>query len=360
MRFGKTVARGLLAGALLLVPLAAWSAPAAAIGVASTAAATTSSTLAPWHGGIDLYRSGTFTTQHTWLWCAAADIQIARNIVLGQKDHSYAGQQRYFDWMRAHNRYRLPLSAGVDAQGWTAGFQHFVDARYRLVASSSFDAALRSAVTNLRRANLPVGITVDHGNHAWLLTGFTATADPAATSNFTVTSVRVIGPLYGLQSKNGYDMPPDTRLTPAQLRRFFTPWYYAPTRMVWDGALISIQPVRVQTTAAATPSPVPTAEPTPGPTSSPSPTAPPGPTASPSVEAASGTGQSAQPAAQPTSSPEEAGVAPTLSATQNSIDAPSSAPGSSAASGLAMVAFIVLLVAAGGIGGVGLLIARRR
>ena len=34
------------------------------------------------------------------------------------------------------------------------------------------------------------------------------------TASFTVTSVRVVGPLYGLQSRNGYDMPPDTRLTP--------------------------------------------------------------------------------------------------------------------------------------------------
>ena len=226
MRFAKAVARGLVAGALLLMPLAGWSAaPAAAAGARSAAAAAASSSLPPWHGGVDLYRAGTFTTQQTWLWCTAADIQITRNIVLDQHDHSYAGQQRYFDWMRAHNRYRLPLSAGVDAQGWAAGFQHFVDARYRLVASTSFDAALRSAVTSLRRTDLPVGITVDHGNHAWLLTGFTATADPAVTTSFTVTSVRVVGPLYGLQSRNGYDMPPDTRLTPAQLRRFFTPWY---------------------------------------------------------------------------------------------------------------------------------------
>ena len=256
MRLGNTLARGLLAGALLAsAPVLAAPAAGAAIadGTASPVVAPAASALAPWHGGIDLYRTGTFTTQRTWLWCTAADIQTTRNIVLGQHDHSYAGQARYFDWMRAHNRYRLPLSAGVDAQGWTAGFQHFVDARYRLDASSSFDAALRSSVANLRRTSLPVGIAVDHGNHAWLLTGFTATADPAVTSSFTVTSVRVVGPLYGLQSKNGYDMAPDTRLTPAQLRRFFTPWRYTPTRMVWDGRYVSVQPVAAGLAPAATP-----------------------------------------------------------------------------------------------------------
>jgi hypothetical protein len=95
-----------------------------------------------WTGGVNLYRSGTFTTQKSWLWCTAAGVQIVRNIVDRKTDHSATRQRRYFDWMRAHNRYDLPLSAGVDAAGWTAGLRHFVDDRYRLVSSRSFDSAL--------------------------------------------------------------------------------------------------------------------------------------------------------------------------------------------------------------------------
>lgn len=199
--------------------------------------------LPTWGGGIDLYRDGTFTTQKSWLWCTAAGVQIVRNIVDGEDDHTAAGQRRYFSWMRERNRYTLPLSAGVDPQGWTAGLRRFVDDRYRLVASTTFDFALRSAVKRLRLTNLPVALAVSHGNHGWLLTGFTATADPSTTASFKVTSVRIVGPLYGLQSRNGYDMPPDTRLTPTQLRRYFTPWTYAPKRMIWDDRYVSIQPV---------------------------------------------------------------------------------------------------------------------
>jgi hypothetical protein len=203
--------------------------------------------LPAWNGGIDLYRDGTFTTQKSWLWCTAAGVQIVRNIVDRQEDHSVSAQRRYFNWMRDRNRYTLPLSAGVDPQGWTAGLRHFVDARYRLVASTTFDNALRSAVKRLRLTSLPVAITVSHGNHGWILTGFTATADPSTTASFKVTSVRVVGPLYGLQSRNGYDMPPDTKLTPTQLKRYFTPWKYAPRRMIWDGRYVSIQPVPATT-----------------------------------------------------------------------------------------------------------------
>ena len=222
-----------------------------------------------WTGGIDLYRGGVFTTQRTWLWCTAADVQIIRNIARHQADHSRSGQQRYFDYMRAHDRYAIPVSDGVDPAGWTAGLRHYVDGRYRLVASTSFDSALRSAVTNLRRTNLPVAITVSHGNHAWILTGFTATADPAVTTHFTVTSVRVTGPLWGLQSRTyGYDMRPDTRLTVAQLKTFFTPWHYARVKMAWEGRWVSVQPIAAAV-AAPKPTRTPTAKPTPAPTARP-------------------------------------------------------------------------------------------
>lgn len=221
---------------------------------------TEAANLPAWTGGVNLYRDGTFTTQKSWLWCTAAGVQIVRNIVDRKTDHTAAGQRRYFDWMRKRNRYDLPLSAGVDPAGWTAGLRQFVDDRYRLVSSRTFDSALRSAVTRLRLTNLPVALTVSRGNHGWILTGFRATADPAKTASFTVTSVRVTGPLYGLQSKNGYDMPPDTKLTPAQLKRYFTPWKYAPRAMIWDDRYVSIQPVPVKATApAATKAPSPVA-----------------------------------------------------------------------------------------------------
>jgi hypothetical protein len=167
-----------------------------------------------------------------------------RNIARRQTDHSRAGQQRYFTYMRAHNRYTIPVKDGVDPAGWTAGLRRYVDDRYRLVASTSFGSALKSAVRALRRTNLPVAIAVAHGNHAWILVGFTATADPAKTSSFTVTSVRVVGPLWGLQSRTyGYDMRPNKKLTRSQFASFFTPWHYARVRMAWEHRWVSIQPI---------------------------------------------------------------------------------------------------------------------
>jgi hypothetical protein len=202
-------------------------------------------TLSRWTGGVNLYRPGVFSTQRTWTWCVAAGVQISRNIVRDRTDHSTTSQRRYFRYMRAHGRYPIPAADGVDPTGWAAGLRRWVDPRYRVVATGSFRKALRSAVTSLRKTNLPVGIAVARGAHAWVLTGFTATADPARTRRFEITSVRVTGPLWGRQNRAfGYDMKPDTRLSRGQLKRFFTPWHYPRIRMVWEGRWIAIQPVR--------------------------------------------------------------------------------------------------------------------
>lgn len=209
----------------------------------------------PWDGSVNLYRDGVFTTQKTWTWCTAAGVQIMRNIVRGQEDHSRAGQERYFEYMRRHNRYALPLSAGVDPQGWTAGLRRFVDDRYRLQSHATFGQALRLAVIRIRKTELPVALTVANGGHGWILHGFTATADPLVDPDFTITSVRVTGPLWGRQNSSfGYDMRPNKKLTVSELRRFFTKWWYAPKRMIWDGRYVSIQPVtpRATTTSSTT------------------------------------------------------------------------------------------------------------
>jgi hypothetical protein len=199
--------------------------------------------LPAWTGGINLYRTGVFSTQDTWRWCTAADVQIMRNIVDHRQDHTRANQQAYYTYMRAHNQYPLPPRDGVDPAGWAAGLRRWVDSRYRVVATSTFGAALRSAVTNLRKTNRPVGLLVAHGDHAWVLTGFSATADPAVTSRFSIRYVWVTGPLWGLQNRTyGYDMRPNTRLTPSQLHDFLTRWHYAGIRMWFEGDYVTIQP----------------------------------------------------------------------------------------------------------------------
>jgi hypothetical protein len=197
----------------------------------------------------DVYRPGVYSEQATWTWCTAASVQIMRNILLAETDHSSAHQQQFFDDMRASNRYQLAGHRGVDPEGFLAGLRHFVSPAYALVVSPTFDAAVRSAVTQLRLTGKPVALIVAAGRHAWVLTGFTATADPARTTDFQVASVRIVGPLYGRQSINGYDSPPDTSISYAALRRFLLPYRFPFAATPWTSRYLTFQAIR--TTAAA-------------------------------------------------------------------------------------------------------------
>ena len=74
------------------------------------------------------------------------------------------------------------------------------------------------------------------------MNGFSATADPAVTGSFTVTAVDVTGPLYPrAMNSSGYDLPPDTQLTPAQLGKYFLP-YHDTVVKTWNGGYVVIMP----------------------------------------------------------------------------------------------------------------------
>ena len=82
---------------LIAVLIGAWvtAVPTASGAVLSLESpGTVPTTLSDWNGGVNLYRNGVFTTQKSWLWCTAAGIQIVRNIVRNQEDHSTTTQRR--------------------------------------------------------------------------------------------------------------------------------------------------------------------------------------------------------------------------------------------------------------------------
>lgn len=198
-----------------------------------------------WTGTVDLYRKGVFSSQATIRWCVAASIQMMLNIIRDQQDHTYDNQLRYIQYARLHDGYPPGSAAkGTDAQGWVVALNHFGGSTsYHWVASQRFKWALRSAVRQLRRTGKPVGLVVAHSTHAWVMTGFDATADPATTSAFRVEHVYVMGPLYPRQPHNGYDPPPDKRLSVTQLRNFLNRYYDTRRpKNPWQGSFVTIQP----------------------------------------------------------------------------------------------------------------------
>ena len=202
----------------------------------------TVSVLAAWSGGVQLYQGGVFSMQATMRWCVAASSQMIRNIATGGRDHSAASQQRYFIYGRAHNGYRTPESDGIDPAGWQAILRTYVDPGYHIVATTSYADTLRAAARAIRLTGRPVGVFVGFGAHVWVMSGFTATADPATSTSFQVTSVNVEGPLWGRQSRGGFDQAPNVRLSFDRFRSFLTPYRDPFEPLGWRNRYVVIAP----------------------------------------------------------------------------------------------------------------------
>jgi hypothetical protein len=201
--------------------------------------------LPPWTGAYNLYRSGVFSTQRRASWCVAASIQMMKNVVLGESDHSYANQETYMRSARSLDRYTAGDGAtGSDPAGWAAALRvHGAGTNYRVVEKRTFRSAVRAAARALRLTGKPVGLLVGHGSHAWVMTGFRATADPAVSSGFEVTHVYVMGSLYPRPAHYGFDPPPNKRITFERLKEHFLTRYrdrLGPSP--WDGSYVVILP----------------------------------------------------------------------------------------------------------------------
>ncbi len=64
------------------------------------------------------------------------------------------------------------------------------------MGSTHLQEALDVAARAIRDTGRPVGLLVWRGRHAWVMAGFTATADPRLTDDFKVLEVIVLDPLY--------------------------------------------------------------------------------------------------------------------------------------------------------------------
>ena len=113
---------------------------------------------------------------------------------------------------------------GASVRGWSAGLNQLGAGPYRLVGTTTLDEALRLAAASIRQTNRPVGLLVWRGRHAWVMSGFEATADPLRTSDYTVTAAIVMDPLYPYGSAVWGPSPkPREALTPTALGRQFVP-----------------------------------------------------------------------------------------------------------------------------------------
>jgi hypothetical protein len=175
---------------------------------------------------IDLASKGDFVAQKNLVQCVGASMQMMLNIIGPKDDRSAKTQVRLQQLARElSGPTREGFSRnGASVRGWMGGLNVLSAGPYRLVGTTTLEEALRLSAKSIRQTGKPVGLLVWRGRHAWVMSGFHATADPRVTDDFRVTAAVVLDPLYPYGSKTwGASPKPREALSPDLLGRQFVP-----------------------------------------------------------------------------------------------------------------------------------------
>jgi hypothetical protein len=182
---------------------------------------------APGPFSMNLYRPGDFSHQATKDWCVAGSTQTMMNIMSrGRNDRSTASQARlYRDGRRFSPDKRKLGPIGVDLLGWAALLDRGGYGPYVVDGAGTRRAAIRKAARALRITGRPVGLVTWRGAHSWVMSGFSATADPAWQDDYEVTAVHIQDAWYPWVSTIwGASRPPDSLVPVAALAEDYLPY----------------------------------------------------------------------------------------------------------------------------------------
>lgn len=197
---------------------------------------------AGWSGRYSVYDAGSFSPQVNRYSCVGASVQMMLNMIFDESDQSARRQKRYWRYAQEHSKF-VVTDNGADPHGWARALRNWGAGDYTVSKAYTIGASLRVAARRMRATAKPVGLLVWHGGHSWVMTGFEATADPARTSEYRVTAVQAMGPLWPSGTINGrtYDPGPKTWLGLRALKRKFTQ-YQMPGHGPLNGRWITVVP----------------------------------------------------------------------------------------------------------------------
>jgi hypothetical protein len=173
---------------------------------------------------VNLYRQGDFVRQTNLVQCVGTSMQIMINMLAPANDRSASTQLRLQTVARSYSDLLSPRIGrkGASVWGWAAGLNQLGYGPYRVAGFTTIDEALHAAAHAIRFTGRPVGLLMWRGRHAWVMSGFRATADPRRTQAFRVTDVYVLDPLYPSTNPTWGPSPaPSARLTVARLGQDF-------------------------------------------------------------------------------------------------------------------------------------------
>jgi hypothetical protein len=148
-------------------------------------------------------------------------------------------------WRRLHGEERWRKGYhGLGLTDWAELLNVRGYGPYRIARADTRQEAMRKAARAIRLTGKPAGLVVWRGAHAWVMSGFKATADPAYTDDFRVQKVFIQDPWYPAVSTIwGASRPPNAAVPVAALAEDFLRYDRPGRRHPWrDGRFVLILP----------------------------------------------------------------------------------------------------------------------
>ena len=195
---------------------------------------------------MDLYKPGDFVGELKDTWCVPAAMQTSMNIMNVYPDTTADTQGKLYDlaYSIAGGTY-----GGADPIGWAGALTQLGYGKYSVGSKAKIGDAITTVVKQIRKTQRPAGLLVWYGWHSWVVSGFTATADPATATSFTVLSLRIEDVWYPRHSnlwnkdRAGYSRPPDSDVAVGLLPQDYRVWHQGKIIAGREGLYVFVIPV---------------------------------------------------------------------------------------------------------------------
>lgn len=191
---------------------------------------------------MDLYRPGDFVSEREKIWCAAAAVQTMVNVMSPGADRTAATQRQI---QRLGRTLGPAPDRGLEPEGMAKALDRLGSGPYEVISERTIPRAVKAAARAVRLTGRPAALLVWRGAHAWVMSGFRATADPALTDDFQVTHVWIEDVWWPrISTIWGESRSPDALVPVRLLPEDYLPWKRPTGRYPGkDGRFVLVVPV---------------------------------------------------------------------------------------------------------------------
>lgn len=166
-----------------------------------------------------------FVSEVTDVMCASSAVQMVVEILDGTTDVTAKSQYRIRASIKAATVFADSRFDGAGPAGMATVIGSLTGVPYEVRSATTRAAALLDAAATLSRTGDPVILMVWRGAHAWVMSGYRASADPASFSDATVSGTYILDPWYPRVSTIwGASDGPGVFQDSSEMVRNYLPW----------------------------------------------------------------------------------------------------------------------------------------